>query len=298
MKLNLLPAKAKKSTGGGGGGGSLLPYIIGSVVIALLGIGAAVAGIFMSQQQLAAALEPLPAKAQAYQRVDGLAKQAEPTIARAATINRNVSLAQAITAHSSKHLDLYEEVFDVLPSYFRLTQISSAVQGPDAVTVTLNGVVDSFQRYSDINLALLQVEGAVNVTPSGYVIDSPAVPGLNEIDQVGRPIRPGETNLPSDDLERMAEMEQRAAATPRGFLNQGGFGDLEADKGAMPGFSAVSYVLTIAGRNLQAPDPGATLTSGGGAAAAGGPGAPFGAPPAGLGGGPGGDDIGRGGPGR
>jgi Tfp pilus assembly protein PilN len=276
MKLNLLPAKAKKSSGGGG---SLIPYIIGSVVIALAGAGGAVAMALTTRQEKQAAIDEIAPLRSQYTQVDSLAKSAEPTIARATTIDKNVKLAQAIQGHSSKHLDLYEEIFDVLPAYFRLTQISSSVQGPDAITVTLNGVVDSFQRYSDINLALLQVEGAVNVTPSGYVIDSPYVPNLIEADQDGRPVKPGEGNLPSDSLDRMAEMQRRVDAEPRGFLNVGGFGDLEANKGAMPGFSAVSYVLTIQGRNLQAPDAGATLT---GAAAGGAPGAApagaFGAP--------------------
>lgn len=139
----------------------------------------------------------------------------------------------------------------------------------------------------------------VNVTRSGYTINDRFVPSLNELDQLGTPIRPGESNLPSDPNARWAEQIARAQAQPDPYAFQGvgEFGTTSLDRGAMPEYSEVTFVIQLSGVNLQTPDPRATImsgaTGGGGAATVGAatvPGPPRGAPPASTGGGTGVED--------
>jgi hypothetical protein len=79
----------------------------------------------------------------------------------------------------------------------------------------------------------------------------------------------------------MNALIERAGSAPSGFQNTGNFGSSETRvRGAMPGFSAVTYSIVI-DRELQTPDPRATITSGGGAGAAPGGAAPGGFRPGG-----------------
>jgi hypothetical protein len=186
---------------------------------------------------------------------------AQDVINQATGIDKNIQLARAMNEHSAKYPDLYDEVLSYVPSFLRVTAISAAAGGADGVTVNLTGVLDTFQQYADANLALLRIPNVQNVVRSNFTIDDSQVPNLSEGDQIGAPVKPGEANLPSDPMERMEEMIARAAnGTANTYQGVSGFGDPDATtKGAMPNASLVSFVITIGGKNLQAPDPRATV---------------------------------------
>jgi hypothetical protein len=67
----------------------------------------------------------------------------------------------------------------------------------------------------------------------------------------------------------MAALIQRANQ-PQGFRNLNNYGTQNALKGAMPDWSTVSVTMTISGRNIQPPNPRATLQQGGTGGAQGG----------------------------
>jgi hypothetical protein len=194
---------------------------------------------------------------------------ADTIIAEMTNIDRNIKLTQAMLDHNRKQVELYREVMSYVPSYYRLTSINSSPTGPDGLTVNMTGVLKTHQQYADLVLALYRMPGVTNVTRSGYAIVDPRVPALNESDQIGTTVKPGEANLPSDPDERMAALIQRANQ-PQGFLGINNFGTENAVKGAMPDWSTVSVTMTITGRNIQPPNPRGTLIQGGTGGAQGG----------------------------
>lgn len=252
MKLNLVPKHVSKA----GQSRGMMVMAIAIVVLAAVG---AILMMLQSQARLAAAVDKAESHQQGAADAVATANDADRVIAQGAMFDRNLKLATAMLDHNMAYTQLYDDVFAHIPSFFRLNSIAAVPNGAEAATVTLTGYLDTFQQYADMNLALLRIPGAVNVTRSGYVIDDKYVPSLNENDQIGTPVEPGEENLPSDPWERWQELERRAAAAPDGFLNINGFGTMGGDKGAMPGFSTVTFTVTIAGRNIQPPDPTATI---------------------------------------
>lgn len=282
MKLNLLPADVSKR--------SLIGLAIGAS--ALMAIASILAMIFMwtfSGQQVARAKERVDQLTPDYNNVLKRAEEADTIIAQVTDIDRNLQLANAMQAHNGKYTRLYNEIFGYLPSWFRLTSISAQAQAENVSTVTITGVVQTYQQYADMNLALLRIPDVQTVGRSGFSLQGARRPALNEADQLGTPIRPGESQLPSDPQARFDALIERANSAPSGFQNTGEFGTAtpDAQRGAMPGWSAVTYVLTMA-RDLRVPNPTDTLRAGGaapnaGSAAPGGaaPGMPTGAPPVG-----------------
>jgi len=266
MKLNLLPTYVSKE------GQSRTAWAI-SGLLALASIAAAVFLISSSSARLKKANEEVALWEQ--KAADALAtgKKADEIIAKATTVDRNLKLATAMNEHNAVYPNLYGEVMRYVPAFYRVTSMSAAPSGANACTVTLTGQMKSFQQYADVVLALLRIPDAVNVSRAGYSLDDQIIPPLNELDQYGRPIKPGETNLPSDPMERMNEMIARASSEPTGFQDVNGFGTENPVKGPMPGWSTVTVQITLA-RNIQTPNPMATLRSG----LAGAPGTP---PPAG-----------------
>lgn len=252
MKLNLVPKHVSKA-------GQSRGFMVLAIVIVVLTL----AGSFLMFAQSNKRLNDAVAAAEQYQQTAAdavvTANDADRVIGQAAIFDRNLKLAQAMLDHNFAYTQLYDDVFAHIPSFFRLNSISATPNGAEGCTVTLTGFLDTFQQYADMNLALLRIPGAVNVARSGYVIDDKYVPNLTETDQNGAPIKPGEAPLPSDPWERWQELERRAAAAPQGFQNVNGFGTMGGDKGAMPGFSTVTFTVTIMGRDIQTPDPTATI---------------------------------------
>lgn len=260
MKLNLLPTTVSKS-------GTYALAIAACVVMALAGIGAAIYMIMFSTAQLNAQRDRAQQLDPYYAQVKAVSDEANTIIASSTDIDRNLKLANAMQEHNGDYIRLYEDVFGVIPAWFRVTSINAAPANEAYATVTINGVLRTNQQYSDMMLALSRMPGLVQLGRSGFVDTSPQRPALSETDQIGTPIRPGETPLPSDPWERFNAMVARGAQTPRGFRNISGFGSGTIDpRGPMTDWSAVTFTLVVQA-NIQTPDPVATLRAGGAATA-------------------------------
>lgn len=266
MKLNLLPTYVSKE------GQSKVAWVVFGV-FSLASIAAGAFAVIYSQQQLDKAKDRVATVQPAYQACVDTAKRADDIMASSIVIDRNLRLAQAMEAHSTVYPDLYRDVLSYVPSFFRVNQIAAASTGPGTCAVTMQGVLESYQQYADIMLAMLRIPGATNVTRSGFTDVRPVVPALNEQDQVGTAVRPGQGNLPSDPQSRLDELVARAGQAPTGYLGVSGFGTPGSEKGAMPDWSTVTITVVL-NRDIQTPNPRATLASQGGAQ--GGPPAPNG----------------------
>jgi len=252
MKLNLLPTYVSKAS-------AAKTATIFSVLIGLLGVVGAVGLIMVSKQDRDKAYDDANALTSTYTRVDGESKKADAIIAQAAQLMINQGLAQAMIEHSTVYPDLYDEVRGYIPSFFRVTSMSSAPNGAESCTVTLTGVLQTQQQYADVMMALMRIPGATNVTRDGYNPTDKFVPSLTEEDQIGLPVGQGEGNIPSDPQARLDYMISQGSVT--GFVGAGGFGGEPGQRGAMPDWSEITLTVTIAGKNLQTPDPRSTLTS-------------------------------------
>lgn len=258
MKLNLLPSDVSKR-------GTAAGMWVVSALLAVLSVAAAFLWIKSSQQQLADAKEAVKPVQKAAADAMATAKRAEDQIAMATVINRNQKLAEAMDKHNRAYVDLYREVLRYVPGYFRLTSISAGPTGEGTSSVTLTGQLETFSQYADLAIAMWKVPDVTQVVRAGYGIDEPAVTGLNEADQRGSFVRPGESPLPTDPLERLDAMVAQAGSAPTGYQSVSSFGSATPDmRGPMPGWSTVTMTLQIK-REMRTPDPQATLSTGGGA---------------------------------
>ncbi|MEX2243800.1 MAG: hypothetical protein WD716_08150 [Fimbriimonadaceae bacterium] len=276
MKLNLLPSHVAKSQG------SKAMIFVMVLIIAIAG-AATWALITTGRGKLEAARDRADELRPKVATAMGNSQMADQVIQRVTGIDRNLKLTTAMTEHNVKYVGLYREVMGYIPSFYRINSMSAAPSGPDSCTVQMTGVLQTHKQYADLVVALYRMPGVVSVARNGYSDNSPYVPNLNTDDQFGTTIRPGEPNLPSDPDLRMQEMIRRANSGPTGFQGVGGFGQDVFPKGAMPDWSTVSVTMQIAGRQLQVPNPRATLDQHAGTGAATGQPASntgFGAPPA------------------
>lgn len=263
MKLNLLPTHVSKS-------GQAKSATIASIVMVVASIAAAVFLLTSSKSALAKAKEEAYAVKPDADLAVAIAKKADdlingrpPYTVPAPLIARNTSLANAMLDHSKVYPDLYREVVQYVPDFFRVTSLQAQPTGGGQVAqVNITGIIHTFQQYADLMIALLRIPGAVSVSRSGYTNNNMYVPELILTDQIGIPIRPDQPRLSSNALDRLNELIAQASGQTGGFQNIGGFGTEDADiaKGAMPGWSEISVTVLIVGRNLQTPNPRATLS--------------------------------------
>lgn len=275
MKLNLLPTYVGKEK-------AVRSAIFLSVIVAAVGIGAGVILITSSRKATRDARQQLEdSKAGAYAAA-AEAKKADAIVQNARVLIGNTKLAEAMKAHNSDYIDLYDQVRRYIPSYFRVISMSATPNGANA-TVTLTGVLQTQQQYADMRLALLRIPGATTVSAQDYQIVEKVIPPLSEGYQNGLPVDANAAPMPDDQLDRMAYLMNQPRT--EGFLNQGGFGveDPTTAKGAMPEWSQVTFQVVVP-KNLNTPDPQATLAAigqaagqtGGGTVPAGGPPGPGG----------------------
>lgn len=262
MKLNLLPKHVAKAQGS-------KTAAFFALIIAGLGAAGLVWMIQSSRQELADARAPIDQQRANVARVMGKSQMADTIIAEMTNIDRNIKLTEAMLTHNAAYVDLYRDVMGYIPSFYRITSLSAAPNGAEGCTVNMQGVLQTHKQYADLAVALYRMPGVTNVTRGGYAIVDPAVPALNEQDQIGTAIKPGEANLPSDPEERLAAIIQRAQQ-PTNFQNVNNFGTENPLKGPMPEWSNVTVTMTISGRNIQTPNPRATLLQGGTGGAQGG----------------------------
>lgn len=269
MKLNLLPTYVSK-------GNQAKTATVVSVLLALLGILGAVGLIFISRNEVKTAREDAESKMERAARAVAISKRADQVVADAQMIIRNINLADSMLKHNDAYPDLYRDLKPYIPGFFRVTQISATPGGPQMATVSITGTLKTFQQYADMMIALYRIPGSTSVTRQGYQNGDPYIPNVTEVDQNGRPIKPGQTNIPDDKYQRLAYFQSQGTLT--GYTGQGGFGtgDSTQARGAMPGYSLVTFNVVIP-RAIQTPNPRATLQAQGAAGAAPGPAA--GTPP-------------------
>ena len=258
MKLNLLPTSVSK-------GKQAQTAIVLSVLVAVLSIAAAIGMIFTSRAELQQATK---AAAEAKPRADlatATSKYADEVIAQARVILVNINLADEMSKHSTVYPDLYDEVRGYIPAFYRVTSMSASAGGPDTTTLSLNGVLHTYQEYADLMLALYRIPGVQTVARAGYQNTDRYVPQLSQTDQFGRPIRPGEQPIPDDPLARLDQMIAQGGVS--GFSGTSGFGGAPGPRGAMPNYSTVAVTVVLA-RGVQTPDPRGTLSGIGSAARA------------------------------
>lgn len=260
MKLNLLPTYVSK-------GNQAKTATVVSVLLALLGILGAVGLIFISRNEVKTAREDAESKMERAARAVAVSKRADQVVADAQMIIRNINLADSMLKHNDAYPDLYRDIKPYIPGFFRVTQISATPGGPQTATVSITGTLKTFQQYADMMIALYRIPGSTSVTRQGYQNVDPYIPNVTEVDQNGRPIKPGQTNIPDDKYQRLAYFQSQGTLT--GYTGQGGFGtgDTTQARGAMPGYSLVTFNVVVP-RAIQTPNPRATLQAQGAAGAA------------------------------
>ena len=283
MKLNLVPTHVSKEKASGGA-------IFVMLLLIVVGIIGAVFMVSFSGAKLAASKATEADALNRAEKAKAVSDQADALMADGKThaLTRNVSLAEAMYAHSTVYPDLYDTIRRYVPSYYRVTSMAASPGEPGTCVVTLTGVLTTYQQYADLGLAFMRIPGAVGYSPSGYQNTDAYVPNLTPEDMVGRKVHPGDGNIPDDALARLRYETQQGQLT--GFMNAGGFGDDDqTQKGAMPNASLVTISVTLVSDlkhhyDIQTPDPRQTLALGVSTAAtsttAGGAGAGFGTPPA------------------
>lgn len=252
MKLNLLPTYVSKEKQGR----------FAFVLAGLIAIGALAAMIFMvrtSREALAAEKQRIADARPNAQRAVATSKQADQVITDNRGLILNINLADAMNKHNTVYPDLYDEVRKYIPDFFRISSMAAVPNGAESCTVTMTGYITSFQEYANLMIALLRIPGATAVSRSGFQLSDPGVPGLIPEDQTGRPVKPGDPRIPDDPHDRLDQQIANAQVT--GFANAGGFGTSETPivRGAMPTQSTITVAVVIAGKNLQTPNPRATL---------------------------------------
>ena len=227
MKLNLLPKSVSKNVASKSTFFMMLLIVLASLV-----------GAFLYNQKLTGDLAGWKAQAESKvasaTKVVAVSQEADRIVSEARITLTNAQLVQAIDAANESYPDLYDEIREYIPSFFRVQSMDATSKNATTATVTVRGYLKTFQQYSDVMIALLRFPDATAIGRSGF-----------------GPIAEG---------------------------NEGPFGynPLVADRGPIPGWSAVTITLNI-NRAIQVPNPQPTLQ----AASAGGGGAAPGAAPAG-----------------
>ena len=280
MKLNLVPTHVSKEKASGG---SIFAFEILKIAVIIL----CVIMVSVSGKHLQDAKDAETESLQKAADTKAISDQAD-TLMASAPVNmlvRDVSLANAMEDHSAVYPNLYGKVRNYVPSYYRVTSMAAAPGDAETCTVTMSGVLTTYQQYVDLGLALMRIPGAVSYSPSGYQVTDKFTPPLTPEDMTGRPIRPGESNIPDDAWQRLQNNINDGHLT--GYNGANGFGNSDITlKGPMPNSSQVTITIVLKGDlknsyNLLTPDPRATLSagaSGGTTSAANGAAGGFGSP--------------------
>ena len=284
MKLNLLPKTA------GTENNSRNAAIFATLFIIVCGVAAYMLNA-SADKRLADAKAEVEAAKPAADKVVKASKDADAAMAvdKVKHVVVNSALAKAMVDHCFAYTKLYKDVIPYVPSYFRLTELSASPVDATNANLNMTGVISTYQEYADLMLALMRIPGAQTVGRAGFQHEDMIVPAVSSVDQSGKPRKPSEGPIPDDALDRLAYFEQKQ--TPSGYLSAGGFGaGDETPKLAPAGKSLISVTVLMA-RNIQTPNPRATLAGIGSAStpaagvglvgAASGPGG--GAPPLGAG---------------
>ncbi len=193
-----------------------MPVFFLMLLLVLLNFAAAWVLKTNTSNELAALKEEQTLKEQEADKVRRTAAQADEIISSAKIVLTNTALVGQIESANIAYPDLYDEVREYVPSFFRIRSLAASSGGENA-TVVIQGYLRTFQQYSDMMIALLRFPGAVSVGRSGF-----------------GPVAPGDEG-------------------PFGYNPD------TADRGPIPGWSAVTFTLVVQGRDLRAPDIQPTL---------------------------------------
>lgn len=282
---------------------NLLPKTVGTenrprnaAILATLFIIACGAGAYLlndtAEKKLTHAKEEVATALPEAQKVVKAAKSADDAMAdpKVKQLVVNSALAKEMIEHCYVYPKLYADVIPYIPSYFRLTELSATPVDAKNANLNMTGVIQTYQEYADLMLALMRIPGAQTVGRAGFQQEDMVVPAVTSIDQSGKPRKLSEGPIPDDALDRLTYFE--AQTQPSGYLAAGGFGSGDEGPKLAPFGKSLISVSVLMARPLQTPNPRATLASigGGGAATAGGAAAlNVGGPPTGS--------FGQGGPG-
>lgn len=291
MKLNLLP-KIVDTTG------RAKRAFFGGLVVLVASIVGAYMMASISQKRLDTAKASVADAQPKYDKAVKVAADADAMMTKPAVrqLVVNTALAKSMTGANRLYPDLYDFVKPYIPAFFRITNLGATPIDGASCVVNMTGTVKNAQQYADLTLALLRIPGASAVTRAGFQAEDSIVPEMTVADQTTHIRLPSKPPIPDDPLERLTYFESETS--PTGYLNAGNFGITEAGttKLARPGESLIT-VSVVVPKNIQTPNPRATINSlSGGAAGAnpgtaasapvGGANAPRGGPPAGVPSGP------------
>ncbi len=224
MKLNLLPKTVSKSVA------SKMAFVAMLILVVLSLVGAfALNRSYNSDLQVLQ--EEATAKRAIADKVVQASKEADVIMAEARIVLTNMALVEAIKDATNAYPDLYDELREYVPSWFRVRTINASSTDGNNSTVEIDGYLRTFQQYSDVMIALLRHPDVVMIGRSGF------------------------------------------GPVPSGDEGPFGYNPEISDRGPIPGYSAIRITLLMQ-RNLQAPDPLATLRAGASGAAPAGAGAP------------------------
>jgi len=263
MKLNLLPTTVTKR-------GQAKSSVVFSAIIAIVGIGASIVVAKGSDDALQKAKDDNSASQAPATAAYNKSQEADTIMQSATQLIRDQSLADKMLAHSTVYPDLYDSVEPYIPSFFRINSMSAVSNGAGSSTVTMVGTIKTYQQYADLMLCLSRYPGVVSVGRAGYQFNEDIVPNLTPVDQTGTPHKLNEAPVPDDRLARLSYFQSQA--TTSGYTGEGNFGSgTDNTRNAMPGYSLITVTMTVT-KDLQVPQPRATLAlsaaggAGGGAA--------------------------------
>jgi hypothetical protein len=190
MKLNLIPKTAAK----GAASKTMFVFMLAAVLVSLV-------VAFMYNRSLQGTLQSLKddtsAMKQGADEVVRASQEADTILANSVIVLTNKALFDQIEKSNNAYPDLYDEVHQYIPSFFRVRTYTAQSSGDRMSTMRITGYLQTFQQYSDVMIALLRCPSVVEIGRAGYgpvpegdtgpfgynpeVSDRGAIPGWSEV---------------------------------------------------------------------------------------------------------------------
>jgi hypothetical protein len=161
MKLNLVPKTVAK-------GVAARNALIISILLVVLNLFLALFSHLSHTARLQEWKSAYDQKQVEAQKVVETSKKADEVIRDATIILTNTALVNEIRRANTAYPDLYDEIREYIPSFFRVRRMEAVSSGPGTATVTITGYLKTFEQYSDIMIALLRYPKAIGVGRAGF----------------------------------------------------------------------------------------------------------------------------------
>lgn len=161
MKLNLIPKTAARGAASKTMFTVMLIAVIASFVLAFL-YNRSLQATLQSWKDDTAAMLP------SAQEVVRASKEADEIVAKARIVLTNTALYNEIETRNNAYPDLYDEIKQYIPSFFRVNSMQASSNGEAGSTMVINGTLRTFQQYSDVMIALLRCPLVVAIGRAGY----------------------------------------------------------------------------------------------------------------------------------